>query len=59
VFLNKYYSADQLRVEQTGGASGMHGGEEMLTRFWWRKTNDRGHLEDLYFGGWMIERNMT
>jgi hypothetical protein len=28
---------------------------DMLKSFWWRKMNDRGHLEDLDFGGKMIE----
>jgi hypothetical protein len=33
LLLNKYYSGDQLRVEETGGACGMHGGEETAYEF--------------------------
>jgi hypothetical protein len=47
VFLAKYYSADQIKKNEMGGACGTYETVERHTGFWWGDLTERDHLQDV------------
>jgi hypothetical protein len=44
----KYYSGEQFKKNDMGGACSTYGGDtSMYTEFWWGNLSERGHLKDI------------
>ena len=50
----QYYSGDQIKKNEMGGACSTWGRGEERTGFWWGDLREGGHLEDLDVDGNII-----
>jgi hypothetical protein len=46
VIITKYYSGDQIKKNEMGGACNRYGGGDVNSGFWWGNQRERDHLED-------------
>ena len=48
VLITKYYTSDQIKKNEMGGACSLYGGEERgaYTGFWWENLRERYHMKD-------------